>query len=155
MPPQTCAQMQTEMSRGPLAEDEHSRKEMRGGAAGLRLAAPPSFLFCRGHPLPFPLHFCLHLCAGLWGHTLSCCFSYFKWSWNACIHASMHPCIMHGCMDAWMHGCMDAWMLGCMWERKTTIRETKNTKPGEIVKRQKGTCVQKLHQAWKELSTSA
>ena len=47
------------MSRGPLAEDEHSRKGNVGGTS-LRPAAPPHFLFCRGHPLPFPLHFCLH-----------------------------------------------------------------------------------------------
>ena len=52
--------MQTGMSRGPLAEDEHSRKKEQWGAAGLRPAAPTHFLFCRGHPLPFPLHFCLH-----------------------------------------------------------------------------------------------
>ena len=48
-------EMQTEMSRGPLAEDEHSRKDIEGG----RPAALLQFLFCRGHPLPFPLHFCL------------------------------------------------------------------------------------------------
>ena len=60
---QIHAQMQTEMSRGPLAEDEHSRKGMVGAALG----RPPPFLFCRGHPLPFPLHFCLHLCIDLWG----------------------------------------------------------------------------------------
>ena len=33
-----------------------------GRAAGLRPAAPHYSFFCRGHPLPFPLHFCLHLC---------------------------------------------------------------------------------------------
>ena len=57
---------QTEMSRGPLAEDEHSRKSLvRLPAFGSR--AHQRFLFCRGHSLLFALHFCLHLCMGLWG----------------------------------------------------------------------------------------
>ena len=48
---------QTEMSRGPLAEDEHSRKGMVGGPPAGR---PPPFLFWRGRPLPSPLHLRLH-----------------------------------------------------------------------------------------------
>ena len=51
--------MKTDMSRGPLAEDEHSRKGNAGGRPAFG-RPPPHFLFCRGHPLPFPLHFCLH-----------------------------------------------------------------------------------------------
>ena len=50
-------EMQTEMSRGPLAVDEHSRKGNGRPAFG---RPPPHFLFCRGHPLPSPLHVCLH-----------------------------------------------------------------------------------------------
>ena len=49
--------MQTEMSRGPLAEDEHRRKGTVGGAFG---HPTQPFLFSRAHPPPFPLHFCLH-----------------------------------------------------------------------------------------------
>ena len=45
------------MSRGPLAEDEHSKKGIVGGAAGRR-PPPPHFLLCYAHPLPgVPLTF--------------------------------------------------------------------------------------------------
>ena len=47
--------MQTYMSRGPLAEDEPSKK----GTVGGRPSAAPTVPFA--HPPPFPLHFCLNL----------------------------------------------------------------------------------------------
>ena len=31
-----------------------------GGGRRPSAGRPPQFVFCRGHPLPFPLHFCLH-----------------------------------------------------------------------------------------------
>ena len=50
-------EMQTEMSRGPLAEDEHSRKEIAGGLAGLRPASPPAIPFLPWSSSAFPLAF--------------------------------------------------------------------------------------------------
>ena len=37
-----------------------AEKKPWGAAEG----RPPPFLNCRGHPLPFPLHFCLHFIGG-------------------------------------------------------------------------------------------
>ena len=55
--------MQTEMSRGPLAEDEHSRKGMVGG--GLR--PPPRILFLPWSSSAFPLAFLSAFVHGLVG----------------------------------------------------------------------------------------
>ena len=47
--------MQTEMSRGPLAEDKHSRKETVGGVAAF--GRPPPFFFLPWSSSAFPLAF--------------------------------------------------------------------------------------------------
>ena len=36
------------------------KRKCGGGRPAVGRPPPHHFLFCRGHPLPFPLHFCLH-----------------------------------------------------------------------------------------------
>ena len=68
---QIYAQMQTEMSRGPLAEDEHSRKEIVEGG----LWQPPTIFFLPWSASAFPIAFLFAFVHGLVGQPFTC--------WNA------------------------------------------------------------------------
>ena len=111
--------MQTEMSKGPLAEDEHSRKGMMGG--GWPKAGRPPIIPC----LPwsstaFPLAFlfaCVRRFVGAYFVLLLFILEVVVASMHPCIHASMHPCIhasMHPCIHATMHPCIHACMHPCI-----------------------------------------
>ena len=56
------------------------KKLKEGGRPAFgRPASLPQFLFCRGHPLPFPLHFCLHF---IWRSMVNHCY-FFNANANA------------------------------------------------------------------------
>ena len=87
-------EMQTEMSRGPLAEGEHSRKEIAGGLAGLRPASPPAILFCRGHTLPSPS---ISVCISYWYPWLIILTAWTLMFFNMCFDHKKSPKVRLWC----------------------------------------------------------